>query len=72
MSVTVQAHRKGPDYTGAVEVQVRQFSPASMALSAAVTGELVADFRLEPESARQLFGKLGDALREIEANADPS
>ena len=59
MSVTVTPTRDGPDFDGGVEVEF----PGDFELTT---------IELQPETARELWGKLGDALREIDANADPS
>ena len=57
-AIHVEAVQDGPDYTGDVIVLIDGHGPKT-----SVT--------LGPESARELFGKLGKALELIEANSDP-
>ena len=54
----------GPDYNGKVEVEIDGLS--DLASWSGGSGGVL--FTLEPLAARRLFGKLGDALRVIEAN----
>ena len=65
--VEVNPVKDGPDFNGQVEVNLQSF-----ALEEWGCGNKGAAFILEPQAARQLFGKLGDALRVIEANEVPS
>ena len=59
--------KDGPDFTGMVEVKLDSF-----VLDAWSGGSEGVLFTLDSHVAGGLFGKIGDAIKVIEANADPS
>lgn len=62
MMFEVDMVKHGPDYTGNVKlIQVDDYG--------VVTG---VEIELTLEQSRELFGRLGQAIKTIEANADPS
>ena len=56
----------GPDYSGPVEVDLE-----GLDLEAWSGGSAGVFFVLDAHAAGVLFGKLGDAIKVIEANQDP-
>ena len=61
--ITVEPVMDGPDYAPVVRIFVQEDQVGDIPLGTHIT--------LGLEDARELFGKLGDAIKVIEANQDP-
>ena len=63
--ITVTPLKIGPDYSGLIDIGT---DDPTITVQTSRGMRAVATLRIRPEEARLLFGKLGDALKLIEAN----
>ena len=69
--VMVKPLMNGPDYSGTIQVDIEGCSYADVKAWGGNDGADVGCI-IDVVGARQLFGKLGEALKLIDANSDPS